>query len=244
MSRDLLRIDVVTIFPSMLSGFLSTSIIKRAIDSGIVDINPVNLRDFAVDKHRSTDDRPYGGGSGMVMTPLPFFRAVDSLRREDTRVILLCPQGELFNQKKAWEFSKQKHLILLCGHYEGVDERVRLGLATDEISIGDYVLSNGTLAAMVLIDAVVRLIPGALGDENAVYDDSFSQGLLEYPQYTRPFIYRGMHVPEILASGNHKAISKWRNEQSFKRTKLRRPDILKRISMEVKDDFSGNSENK
>jgi len=221
-----LKIDVVTIFPGMLDGFLGESILKRAIQAGRIDVKCVNPRDFTTDVHRTTDDRPYGGGPGMVMKPEPIFDAVDSVKTEGARVILLCPQGRLFDQAAAARLAGEKHLILICGHYEGVDERVREGLVTDELSIGDYVLTNGALAAVVVIDAVARLVPGVLGHAESAGDESFSAGLLEYPQYTRPPEYRGMAVPEILKSGNHEAIEKWRREQARERTRQRRPDLL------------------
>ncbi|MBU0679200.1 MAG: tRNA (guanosine(37)-N1)-methyltransferase TrmD [Verrucomicrobia bacterium] len=221
-----MKIDVVTIFPGMLSGFLGESMLKRAEQLGLVTFSTVNLRDFTHDTHRTTDDRPYGGGPGMVMKPEPIFEAVESLADSDSRIILMCPQGKPFSQELAQELSKEKHLIFVCGHYEGVDERVRERLITDEISIGDYVLTNGVLPAAVVVDAVVRLLPGALGGEGAAEDESFSAGLLEYPQYTRPPDYRGMTIPPILTSGNHEEIAKWRHEQARQRTKQRRPDLL------------------
>ena len=220
-----LQIDIVTIFPRMLDGILGESILKRAQDAGLVRIRCVNLRDFATGAHLTTDDRPYGGGPGMVMKPEPVFKAVDDLRRPESRVILMTPQGAPFKQATALALSKEAHLIVLCGHYEGVDERIREALVDQEISIGDYVLTNGVLAAGVVVDAVVRLLPGALGGEGAAEDESFTTGRLEYPQYTRPPVYRGMGVPEILTSGNHAEIAKWRLAQSIARTKERRPDL-------------------
>ena len=220
-----LQIDIVTIFPRMLDGILGESILKRAQDAGLVRIRCVNLRDYATGAHLTTDDRPYGGGPGMVMKPEPVFKAVDDLRRPESRVILMTPQGAPFKQATALALSKEAHLIVLCGHYEGVDERIREALVDQEISIGDYVLTNGVLAAGVVVDAVVRLLPGALGGEGAAEDESFTTGRLEYPQYTRPPVYRGMGVPEILTSGNHAEIAKWRLEQSIARTKARRPDL-------------------
>jgi tRNA (guanine37-N1)-methyltransferase len=221
-----LQIDIVTIFPKMLSGFLEESILKRATQKGLVSFRIINLRDFTTDKHRTTDDRPYGGGPGMIMKPEPMFRAVESIRTPDTRVILMCPQGQKFNQSMAVSLAKEKHLVFLCGHYEGVDERVRLYLATDEISIGDYILTNGTLAAAVVVDAITRLVPGVLGAEDANATESFTNGLLEYPQYTRPYDFRGMKVPDVLLSGNHKEIAQWRHEQAIKRTMMKRADLL------------------
>ena len=220
-----LQVDIVTIFPRMLDGILGESILKRAQAAGLVQIRCVNLRDFATGVHLSTDDRPYGGGPGMVMKPEPVFKAVDALRRPDSKVILMTPQGEPFKQATAMALSKEAHLIILCGHYEGVDERIREALADLEISIGDYVLTNGVISAAIVVDAVVRLLPGALGGEGAADDESFTTGLLEYPHYTRPPVYRGMAIPEILTSGNHAEIAKWRRAQSIARTQARRPDM-------------------
>jgi tRNA (guanine37-N1)-methyltransferase len=194
----------------------------------VVEFGAVNLRDFTHDSHRTTDDRPFGGGPGMVMKPEPIFEAVESVRSPGARVILTTPQGRKFDHACAKELAGAEHLIFVCGHYEGVDERVRTNLVTDEISIGDYVLTNGVVAAAVIIDAAVRLMPGVVGGEGAVEDDSFSNGLLEYPQYTRPAEYRGMGVPDILVSGNHGAIEKWRRAQSEERTRQKRPDLLDR----------------
>lgn len=219
-------IDVVTIFPGMLKGFLEESILKRAVRKGAVSIRTIDLRQFTHDAHRTTDDRPYGGGPGMVMKPEPLFEAVEAVRREDSRVILMTPQGRRFDQAVARELLSARHLVFLCGHYEGFDERVRQALVTDELSIGDYVLTNGVLPAAVVIDAVVRLMPGVLGDESSAEDESFAEGLLEYPQYTRPAEYRGMRVPDVLVSGNHAEISAWRRSQALRRTTERRPDLL------------------
>lgn len=221
-----MKIDVITIFPEMLAGFLGRSMMKRAAEAGYVTFNCINLRDFAEDKHRTTDDRPFGGGPGMVMKPEPIFRAVESVRTEKSRVILMCPQGCPFTQQRAQELSGEEHLIFVCGHYEGVDERIRESLIDEEISIGDYVLTNGVLPAAVVIDAVVRLRPGVLGGEGAAEQESFSEPLLEYPQYTRPAEFRGMKVPEELVSGDHAAIAKWRRQQAEKRTAARRPDLF------------------
>lgn len=221
-----MRIDIITIFPGMLQGFLQESMLKRAVERGKVTFNTVNLRDYTCDAHRTTDDRPFGGGPGMVMKPEPLFEAVESLRSEGCRVVLMTPQGEPFRQAKARELADVEHIVFVCGHYEGVDERVRQTLATDEISIGDYILTNGVLPAAVVADAVVRLLPGVLGGEGATEEESFSEGLLEYPQYTRPAEFRGMAVPDILTSGNHQAIAAWRHEQSMMRTQSRRPDLL------------------
>jgi len=220
-----MQIDVITLFPEMLDGFLGQSMMKRAAKAGRVTFNGINLRDFAEDKHRTTDERPFGGGPGMVMKPEPIFKAVESVRTEKSRVILMCPQGKPFTQQRAQELSREEHLIFVCGHYEGVDERIREALVDEEISIGDYVLTNGALPAAVVIDAVVRLIPGVLGGEGAAEQESFSEPLLEYPQYTRPPEFRGMKVPEELLTGNHAAIAEWRRKQSEKRTAARRPDL-------------------
>ena len=220
-----LQIDIVTIFPRMLDGILGESILKRAQEAGLVQIRCVNLRDFATGAHLTTDDRPYGGGPGMVMKPEPVFKAVDALRRPESKVILMTPQGDPFKQATAMALSKEAHLIILCGHYEGVDERIREALADLEISIGDYVLTNGVISAAIVVDAVVRLLPGALGGEGAADDESFTTGLLEYPHYTRPPVFRGMAIPDILTSGNHAEIAKWRREQAMARTQARRPDL-------------------
>jgi tRNA (guanine37-N1)-methyltransferase len=221
-----MKIDVITIFPEMLAGFLGQSMMKRAAEAGHVEFNLINLRDFAEDKHRTTDDRPFGGGPGMVMKPEPIFKAVESIRTDKSRVILMCPQGRPFHQSRAQELSKEDHLIFICGHYEGVDERVRQALVDEEISIGDYVLTNGVLSAAVVIDAVVRLRPDVLGGEGATEQESFSEPLLEGPQYTRPADFRGMKVPSELLSGDHGAVARWRHEQAEKRTAERRPDLL------------------
>lgn len=220
-----MRIDVITIFPEMLDGFLRASMMKRAAEKGILDLRTINLRDYTHDRHKTTDDRPFGGGPGMVMKPEPIFAAVESVQTPGSRVILMCPQGRVFTQAIARELAKESHLIFICGHYEGVDERVREALATDELSIGDYVLTNGVLPAAVVIDAVVRLLPGVLGGEGATEQESFSGPYLEYPQYTRPAEFRGMRVPEILLTGNHEEIAKWRAEQMRIRTQQRRPDL-------------------
>ena len=231
-----MKIDVITIFPDMLDGFLGQSMMKRAAKAGHVIFTGINLRDFTDDKHRTTDERPFGGGPGMVMKPGPIFRAVESVRTEKSRVILMCPQGKPFVQQRAQELSHEEHLIFVCGHYEGVDERIRESLIDEEISIGDYVLTNGVLPAAVVIDAVVRLIPGVLGGEGAAEQESFSEPLLEYPQYTRPPEFRGMNVPEELLSGNHAAIAAWRRRQSETRTAERRPDLLNNRPAENGDD--------
>jgi len=273
------RIDILTLFPGMFSGPFEESILKRAREKNLLQVNVINIRDFARDKHQVTDDYPFGGGVGMVMKPEPIFAAVDHVLAQRAeraldrwpeqnqsgtassgnenvfpatpegatlvdgdgrlgdvghgrppRIILLCPQGRVFRQELAQELAQEEHLVFICGHYEGVDERVR-SLATDEISIGDYVLTGGELAALVVIDAVVRLIPGVLGKEESAQSDSFARGLLEGPQYTRPRVFRGMAVPEILLSGNHEAIRRWRLKEALRRTWQRRPDLLARLSL-------------
>jgi tRNA (guanine37-N1)-methyltransferase len=224
-----MKIDVLTLFPAMFAGPLDESIIKRAREAGRLDLAIHNLRDYAHDRHKTVDDRPFGGGPGMLLKPEPIFEAVETLAREATRVILLSPAGRPFNQAIARELAGVEHLLMVSGHYEGFDERVREQLADDELSIGDYVLTNGALPVMVIIDAVTRLLPGVLGDDDSARDDSFSQGLLEYPQYTRPAEFRGMKIPEVLLSGNHAEIARWRAEQARQRTKERRPDLLEQM---------------
>ena len=221
-----MRIDVVTIFPDMVRAGLDYSIVKRAQEAGHVQAVVHDLRDHAAGKHRATDDSPYGGGAGMVMLPGPLFQAVESLEPAvDARIVLLTPQGETFTQAKARELSEAAHLILLCGHYEGFDERVRRHLATDEISVGDYVLTGGELPALVIVDAVTRLLPGVLGNTDSAQADTFSEDLLEHPHYTRPLDFRGWRVPEMLLSGHHAEIAKWRRKEQFRRTRERRPDL-------------------
>ena len=223
-----MQIDILTLFPEMFEGPFNAGIIKRAIERGILDISLHNIRDYTHDKHHTVDDYPYGGGAGMVLKPEPIFEAVESIKPDSggVPVILLTPQGRLFSHQVARGLSEYSRLILICGRYEGVDERVRSYLVTDEISIGDYVLSGGELAAMVVTEAAVRLLPGVLGSEVSPLDDSHVAGLLEYPQYTRPAVYRGWSVPEILLSGNHAQIGKWRHEQAILRTLERRPELL------------------
>jgi len=227
-------IDVLTLFPEMFTCFTSTSILKRAVDRQLVIINTHNFREYAHDRHHTVDDYTFGGGSGMILKPEPIFEAVEAIKanaeKTDMPVILLSPQGRLFTQSVAQEISSYDRFILICGRYEGVDERVREHLATDEISIGDYVLSGGELPAMVIVEAVVRLIPGVLGSEESALDDSHVAGLLEYPQYTRPAVYRNWPAPEVLLSGNHAEIAKWRREQSIERTRQRRPDLFDKVS--------------
>ena len=222
-----LSIDIITIFPGVLRGFVEESMVKRAREAGAVRIRAIDLRGFTRDVHRTTDDRPYGGGPGMVMKPEPMFAAVESVRTPESRVLLMTPQGVPFRQATASELALEKHLIILCGHYEGVDQRVRDALVSDEISIGDYVLTSGVLPGAVVMDAVVRLLPGVLGGGAEAHEqESFASGLLDYPQYTRPAEYRGMAVPEILRSGNHEAVARWRHEQALRQTRERRPDLM------------------
>jgi tRNA (guanine37-N1)-methyltransferase len=223
-----MKIDVLTLFPASLAGPLDESIIKRARETGLLELRVHQLRDYAHDRHRTVDDRPFGGGPGMLLKPEPIFEAVEKLATESTHVILLSPGGRTFNQKIAEDLSQKPELLLISGHYEGFDERVRERLAHDELSIGDYILTNGSLPAMVIVDAVTRLLPGVLGDDESAHDESFSQGLLEHPQYTRPAEFRGMKVPEVLLSGNHADIARWRSEQALLRTNERRPDLVKR----------------
>ena len=232
-----LEIDVITIFPGMLNGFLEESMLKRAQASGAVRMRVINLREFAAGKHLNTDDRPFGGGPGMVMKPEPLFAAVEAVRRPESRVIMMTPQGKTFSQGEAERLARESHLVFVCGHYEGIDERVRTALVTDELSIGDYVLTNGVLPAAVVIDATVRLLPGVLGaGESATEEESFSSGLLEYPQYTRPPEFRGMRVPEVLLSGNHREIERWRRAQAELRTLQKRPDLLNRGNHDPEND--------
>ncbi len=221
-----MKIDVITLFPGMFTGPLDESIIKRARAEGRLELVIHNLRDYTHDRHKTVDDKPFGGGPGMLLKPEPIFEAVENLARDETKVILLGPGGRPFSQAIARELSEEKHLLFLCGSYEGFDERVREQLVDDELSIGDYVLTNGNLPAMVIIDAVARLLPGVLGDDESSHEESFSNGLLEYPHYTRPAEYRGMKVPEILLSGHHAQIAAWREEQSRRRTQERRPALL------------------
>ena len=220
-----MKIDVLTLFPEMFAGPLDESIVKRARAAGLLDLSIHNLRDYTHDRHRTVDDKPFGGGPGMLLKPEPIFEAVEHLGRGETRVILLSPSGRKFNQSLARELAPEKHLLLICGSYEGFDERVRQALADDDLSIGDYVLTNGALPAMVIIDAITRLSPGVLGDDESARDESFSHGWLEYPQYTRPAEFRGMKVPEVLLSGNHAEIARWRAEQARNRTRAQRPDL-------------------
>ena len=234
-----MQIDILTLFPQMFQSLLSAGIFKRAVDRELVTINPFNIRDYTHDKHHTVDDYPYGGGAGMVLKSEPIFEAVEAVESDfrpkkkidAVPVILLTPQGRLFSQQIALELSKYNRLILICGHYEGVDERVRQRLVTDEVSIGDYVLSGGELAAMVVTEAIVRLVPGVLGSEKSAVDDSHTTGMLEYPQYTRPAEYRGWTVPEVLLSGNHAQVAKWRRKQAICRTLERRPELLDKANL-------------
>jgi len=234
-----MRIDILTIFPEMFQSPFDASILKRAIEQKLVDIQIHNIRDYTHDKHHTVDDYTYGGGAGMIFKPEPVFEAVESIKAEISPeqensappVILLTPQGRLFSQEIALELSKHSHMILVCGRYEGVDERIHQHLVTDEISIGDYVLSGGELAAMVVVDAVVRLLPGVLGSEASPLEDSHVTGLLEYPQYTRPAVFREWAVPEVLLSGNHAQIAKWRRQQAIRRTQERRPELLEKANL-------------
>lgn len=232
-----MRIDVFTIFPEVFQPYLETSILYRAIQRQLMQVNLHNIRDWTTDKHSVTDDEPYGGGGGMVMKPEPIFAAIEGILGEepDYPIVLLTPQGRLLDQSIAYELSRQSGLALLCGRYEGIDERVRQHLVSDEISIGDYVLSGGELPAMVLIDAIVRLLPGALGDPGGALDDSHASGLLEYPHYTRPAEFRGWGVPEVLTSGDHARVARWRREQALLRTYLRRPDLLESAELSDED---------
>ena len=234
-----MKIDILTLFPNMFSGFMNESIIKRAIDEKKVTINTVNFRDYAKNKHKKVDDTPYGGGSGMVLMCQPIFDAVDSVRTEKSKVVLLSPQGKKFSQKKAYELSKEEHLIFICGHYEGFDERIR-SICDEEISIGDYVLTGGELPAMVITDSIVRLLPGVI-DEQSHLNDSFNDNLLDYPTYTKPRNYKGMQVPEVLLSGDHEKIKEWRDEKRLKITSEKRPDLLNK---KVKLNKSGIKKNK
>jgi len=229
-----MRIDVLTLFPDMLPAMFSDSIMKRALERKLVEIHAHNIRDFTHDRHHTVDDYPYGGGAGMVLKPEPICEALEAVKADigtDIPVILLTPQGRLFNQKIAREFAERPNLVFICGRYEGVDERVREHMITDEISIGDYVLTGGELPALVVMDAVLRLIPGVLGSPESAGEDSHAQGLLEYPQYTRPEDFRGWRVPEVLLSGDHGRVARWRREQVIKRTLARRPDLLDKAEL-------------
>jgi len=234
-----MRIDILCLFPEMFVSPFDCSIIKRARECGLVEVVVHNIRDYTHDKHRTVDDYAYGGGPGMVLKPEPIFEAVESIKKQvdysGLPIILLTPQGRLFTQQVARELALHQNIMLVCGHYEGVDERVREHLITDEISIGDYVLSGGELAAMVVVDAVVRLIPGVLGSPLSFHSDSHSNGLLEYPQYTRPEVYRSWSVPAVLLSGNHGEIARWRRQQAILRTLKRRPDLAKQANLSTEE---------
>ena len=234
-----MHFDILTLFPDMFDGPFQESIIRRALEQGLVSIAVHNIRDYAPGKHRVTDDTPYGGGGGMVMKPEPIFQAVEEIlggeRPERVSIVLLSPQGRLFTHRAASEMSGHSRVVLICGRYEGVDERVREFLATDEISIGDYVLSGGEIPAMVLVDAVTRLLPGVLGDPGATSRDSHADGLLEYPHYTKPAVYRGYAVPEVLLSGDHAAVDLWRRREALRRTLERRPDLLEKAQLTEQD---------
>jgi tRNA (guanine37-N1)-methyltransferase len=232
-----MRFDILTLFPDLFPSLLKETILGRAVAKGLVDIRLINIRSFARGPHRVTDDRPYGGGDGMVMKAGPIYRALESVERvgDRSRTVLLTPQGELFTQSLAWELSRMEHLVLICGRYEGIDERVRTECADMDLSIGDYVLSGGELAAMVVVDAVSRLVPGVLGGERSNLEDSFEDGLLEYPHYTRPRVFRDQEVPAVLLSGDHEMIRVWRRTESLKRTLERRPDLLEKARLTEED---------
>lgn len=221
-----LRFDVLSLFPKTVDGFAEESILGRAVEKGLIEVNSLDLRRWAKGKHRETDDRPFGGGAGMVLKPEPLFDAIEEISNESTKVIYMAPDGENLNTQIAKELAQETHLLLVSGHYEGIDQRVRDQLVDREVSIGDYVLTNGSLAASVLVDSVARHVPGVLGDEASLQDESFEDDLLSYPQYTRPHEYRGMKVPEVLLSGNHSQIKQWRDEQRVSKTKSLRPDLL------------------
>ncbi len=227
-----MRIDILTLFPEMFHAVLGQSMLRLAQEKGLVDYHLWNIRDYTLDKHKKVDDRPYGGGPGMVMAPEPVFRAIEAVEGDGTgpagRKVLLTPQGDRFTQSMADALAREDRLMLVCGHYEGFDERIRQGFDFQEISIGDYVLSGGEVPAMVVIDAVVRLVPGVLGDEDSPKSESFKDGLLEYPQYTKPREFRGLKVPDVLVSGHHEKIQKWREEQAEERTRSKRPDLFKK----------------
>lgn len=233
----MIRFDVLSIFPEMFHSPLNFSLLKKAQEKGLIEIDLHDIRDWAEDKHNMTDDAPYGGGCGMVMKVEPLERALAAVKRADVQslVLLMTPQGETFNQKIATRLAEEKHIIMICGRYEGVDERIREHLADREISIGDYILTGGELSALVVIDAVSRLIPGVLGNDASAATESFSQGLLEYPQYTRPADYKGWRVPDVLVSGNHAQIERWQRIEAIKRTWLRRPDLLEKIELSEED---------
>lgn len=233
-----MKIDILTLFPEMFESPFNYSMIKRAIDGGQVEIEPINFRKYGVGKHKMVDDTPYGGGAGMLLKPEPIFEAIEELEKQTPatkkRIILMDPAGKPFNQAMAEDFSTEEHLVFICGHYEGYDERIRT-LVTDEVSLGDYVLTGGELAAMVMIDATVRLLPGVVGNEASVVEDSHSTGLLEHPHYTRPAVYKGMEVPAVLTSGHHGNIEEWRHKESLRRTLQRRPDLIEEMELTTKE---------
>ena len=238
----MLRCDVITLFPAMVTPVLDSSMLKRAREKGLLEVNVHNLRDYTMDKHKVADDVPYGGGAGMVMKAEPILRAVEEIRRpyeqrgEGLRILFPSPQGRLFTQAYAHELAEEsRRLVILCGHYEGIDERVRLSLRPEEISVGDYVLTGGELPALILIDAASRLVPGVLGDPSSIIEESFAEGLLEYPHYTRPAEVRGVTVPEVLLSGHHEAIRRWRRKEALRATYEKRPDLLKDRELTVED---------
>lgn len=236
------RFHILTLFPEMVMDGLNTSIIGRAIEAGLLEINAVNIRDYSTNKHMKVDDYPYGGGAGLVMQPEPVYRAYEDLTKDmkkKPRVVYLTPQGTTFHQEMAKELAKEEELVFLCGHYEGIDERVLEEIVTDYVSIGDYVLTGGELPAMVMIDSISRLVPGVLHNDDSTGDESFENGLLEYPQYTRPPVFLDKEVPEVLLSGHHENIRKWRHEQSVKRTKERRPDLWEAYEKEMKEKDGG-----
>lgn len=243
-----MHIDILSLFPEYFTRPLNTSILKKAQEKEIFTYQLVNFRDYTLNKHQKVDDYPYGGGAGMVLTPQPIFDAVEDITKDKAtspRIILLCPQGKTYNQTIAEELANEKHLIFICGHYEGYDERIRQNLVTDELSIGDYILTGGELGALVIIDSVVRLLPNVLGNEQSALEDSFSTGLLEHPHYTRPANFRGMKVPEVLLSGNHEKIKQWRKKQALIRTWERRKDLLDKQSLTEEDiEFIENIKNK
>lgn len=233
-----MQCDILTLFPEMVEAVLDASILKRAREKGLLDVRTVNLRDYAEGRHKIADDYPYGGGAGMVMKPEPIFQAIETIRAQgdDIRLVFLSPQGRPFTQTVAEEFAKEpRRMVFLCGHYEGIDERVRIGLAPEELSVGDYVLTGGELAALIVVDASARLIPGVLGDQESAAADSFSGSLLDHPHYTRPPVFRGMDVPQVLLSGNHQAIQAWRRAQAIRNTYDKRPDLLTQATLTPED---------
>ncbi|HIZ70172.1 MAG TPA: tRNA (guanosine(37)-N1)-methyltransferase TrmD [Candidatus Atopostipes pullistercoris] len=233
-----MKIDILTLFPEMFESPFNYSMVKRALDGDQVEIQPINFRKYGVGKHQMVDDTPYGGGAGMLLKPEPIFEAIEEIEKQaptsKKRIVLMDPAGKPFNQAMAEDFSKEEHLVFICGHYEGYDERIRT-LVTDEVSLGDYVLTGGELAAMVMIDATVRLLPGVVGNEASVIEDSHSTGLLEHPHYTRPAVYKGMKVPDVLTSGHHEKIEEWRHKESLRRTFKRRPDLIEAMELTTKE---------